>query len=156
MSAQLRADDLVAPVNRATTNQGIYPPRTTSSPRPNDGRRVAFQEDTEEINMYDRSPKVPPKDNTAAANTKASKWQPLSAVEPSPINDNDPFSLGDSEDEKDSKDKPKERKASAAGDSFVKKAEDDDSDRLKQAAAEAMSDNLVDSVAKGDMSATKD
>lgn len=83
--------------------------------------------------MYDSSPKVPPKD-TPTSGGKASKWQPLSSVDPSPIGDNDPFSLGDSEDEKDAKeakDKPKDAKT-------------DDAERLKQAAAEAMADNLVD------------
>lgn len=39
---------------------------------------------------------------------KSSKWQPLTAVEPSPVGDNDPFSLGDSDDEKDTKNKPSE------------------------------------------------
>lgn len=84
--------------------------------------------------MYDHSPPVPPKD---APQAKASKWQPLSTVEPSPIGDNDPFSLGDSEDEKDNKDskdtkdKPKEETL-------------DENERLKKAAAEAMADNLVE------------
>lgn len=52
--------------------------------------------------MYSASPKL----STAqpATNTnKSSKWQPLSAVEPSPVGENDPFSLGDSDDEKDAK-----------------------------------------------------
>lgn len=34
---------------------------------------------------------------------KQSKWQPLSAVDPSPVADADPFSLGDSDDEKDTR-----------------------------------------------------
>lgn len=93
--------------------------------------------------MYDSSPKVPPKD-TPPSGGKASKWQPLSSVDPNPIGDNDPFSLGDSEDEKDAKDakeKPKDSKA-------------DESERLKQAAAEAMADSLVDP-AKEDTPAKK-
>jgi len=127
------------PTNRTATFPG--PQRGPSaSPRPSDGRRVGFKEETEEINMYETSPQVPPKDTPPA---KASKWQPLSAVEPSPIGDNDPFSLGDSEDErdnannnnnaalKDGKDKPKD-------------AAQEDTDRLKKAAAEAMADSLVD------------
>ncbi|RKF63281.1 putative cue domain-containing protein [Erysiphe neolycopersici] len=38
--------------------------------------------------------------------SKQSKWQPLSTVEPNPVSetDNDPFSLGDSDDEKETKD----------------------------------------------------
>ena len=85
--------------------------------------------------MYDTSPQVPPKDNPPTG-AKGSKWQPLSAVEPSPITDNDPFSLGDSEDEKETKD--------------VKEAKDKPKDasqdeQLKQATADAMADSLVES-----------
>lgn len=82
--------------------------------------------------MYDSSPRVPPKDAAPGSGSKGSKWQPLSAVDPNPITDNDPFSLGDSEDERDTAQKPKETKT-------------DDNERLKQAAAEAMSDSLVGS-----------
>lgn len=124
----------IAPAHRNASQTGIYRP-PSSSPKPSDGRRVNFKEETEEINMYDRSPQVPPKDNAPA---KSSKWQPLSTVEPSPIGDNDPFSLGDSEDEKDSKD---------AKDSIKEKpkeASSDDNERLKKAAAEAMAENLVE------------
>lgn len=64
---------------------------------------------------------------------KQSKWQPLSAVDPSPMGeaDNDPFSLGDSEDEKETKDR--------VGGKEVNK---DDAERLKKAAAEAMADSI--------------
>lgn len=130
------------------------PPPPSKSPRP-DGRRVGFKEGHEEINMYDSSPKVPPKDNPPAA-AKASKWQPLSSMEPEPITDNDPFSLGDSEDEKEAKEKPKDSKdAKDTKDTKATKAskdttentdlKEDESERLKKAAAEAMSDSLVDS-----------
>lgn len=118
---------------RRTVNSGIHrPPPPSTSPRPGNGRRVGFKEATEEINMYDASPIVPPKD-TPPNSGKASKWQPLSSIEPSPIADNDPFSLGDSEDEKEvGKDsKPKDIKAN-------------DTERLKKAAAEAMADSLVE------------
>lgn len=100
--------------------------------------------------MYETSPQVPPKDTPPA--TKASKWQPLSTVEPSPIGDNDPFSLGDSEDEKDNNKDSKETKDSTDK-SSKDKPSDEDSERLKQAAAEAMEDSLVDS-GKGDGSKT--
>jgi hypothetical protein len=70
---------------------------------------VSFQSGpTDEADLYRSSPKVAAKDtNTAPASGKQSKWQPLSAVDPSPIGEgeNDPFSLGDSEDEKESKDR---------------------------------------------------
>lgn len=98
---------------------------------------MGFKEETEEINMYERSPEVPPKDTPSA--TKASKWQPLSTVEPSPIGDNDPFSLGDSEDEKDNKE-TKDTTDKSSKD----KPSDEDSERLKKAAAEAMEDSLVE------------
>jgi hypothetical protein len=128
-----------APVNRAAATFPAPQRGTSKSPRPSDGRRVGFKDETEEINMYDTSPRVPPKDLPPKSGAKASKWQPLSTVEPSPIGDNDPFSLGDSEDErdnnnstaKDSKDKPKD-------------PTQQDTDGLKKAAAEAMADSLVE------------
>lgn len=129
------------PVNKQSS--GVYRPPPSGSPAPGSGRRVGFKEETDEINMYDSSPKVPPKD-TPSSGAKTSKWQPLSSIDPSPIGDNDPFSLGDSEDEKDTKDtkeKPKDDKS-------------DESERLKQAAAEAMADSLVDST-KDDAAAKK-
>ncbi|KAM6530763.1 ubiquitin-binding protein cue5 [Fusarium solani] len=129
------------PINRPMANTGMYkPPPPSASPKPSTGRRVGFKEETEEINMYDSSPRVPPKDAAPAGSAKASKWQPLSTVEPSPIAENDPFSLGDSEDERETHQKPKDEKS-------------DDNERLKKAAAEAMADNLVDS--QGDASAKK-
>ncbi|KAH7133321.1 hypothetical protein B0J13DRAFT_98219 [Dactylonectria estremocensis] len=122
------------PINRPMANTGMFkPPPSSASPKPSsNGRRVGFKEETEEINMYESSPRVPPKDVAPGGASKTSKWQPLSTVDPSPITDNDPFSLGDSEDEKETKEKPKE-------------PETDDGDRLKKAAAEAMADSLVDS-----------
>lgn len=118
--------------NRPMANTSIYkPPQPSASPKPSNGRRVGFKEETEEINMYDASPRVPPKDAAPATGSRGSKWQPLSTVEPSPIADNDPFSLGDSEDEREAKEKPKDTKA-------------DENERLKKAAAEAMADSLVE------------
>ncbi|KAF5646264.1 hypothetical protein F25303_5474 [Fusarium sp. NRRL 25303] len=121
------------PVNRPMANTGMYkPPPPSTSPKPSNGRRVGFKEETEEINMYDSSPRVPPKDAAPASGTRASKWQPMSAVEPSPIAENDPFSLGDSEDERETHQKTKDDKT-------------DDSERLKKATAEAMADSLSES-----------
>lgn len=133
-------------MQRPSDNPHLFrPPPASKPPRP-EGRKVAFQEGAEEIYAYDDSPRVPPKDSTTAATTsagaKASKWQPLSTVNPSPIAENDPFSLGDSDDERDAKDK-KETKL-------------EDSERLRQAAAEAMSDSLVEDKAKGGEGAKKD
>ncbi|KAK6447677.1 hypothetical protein FP744_10003927 [Trichoderma asperellum] len=127
---------------RPMANTGVYRPPPSASPRP-EGRRVGFKDEPEEIKMYDASPKLSPKGETAAATgAKASKWQPLSSVEPDPITDNDPFSLGDSEDEGETKEKPKDGKL-------------DDTERLKKAAAEAMADSLVDPAKEGDSSAKK-
>ncbi|KAF4952528.1 hypothetical protein FSARC_12616 [Fusarium sarcochroum] len=121
------------PVNRPMANTGMYkPPPPSTSPKPSNGRRVGFKEETEEINMYDTSPRVPPKDAASAGGARGSKWQPMSAVEPSPIAENDPFSLGDSEDERETHQKPKEDKS-------------DNSERLKKATAEAMADSLSES-----------
>jgi hypothetical protein len=88
---------------------------------------VSFKESVEDIDPYNASPRISAKDTPPTSASKASKWQPLSTVEPSPIADNDPFSLGDSDDERETKDK-----------------KPDDQDRLRKAAAEAMADSLVD------------
>ncbi|KAI0200637.1 hypothetical protein F4808DRAFT_158037 [Astrocystis sublimbata] len=101
-----------------------------------DSRKVAFKDGTEDIGIYDASPKMAPRDSTTSPPGKQSKWQPLSTVEPSPIAENDPFSLGDSEDEKESKGGSKEIKL-------------EDTERLKAATADAMADSLVGSSAKG-------
>ncbi|KAF9870134.1 CUE domain-containing protein [Colletotrichum karsti] len=117
--------------NRPLSNPDLFkPPPPSKSPKP-DGRKVAFREGAEEIDVYGSSPRVSADDSSKA---KSSKWQPLSTVEPSPINDNDPFSLGDSEDEREAKEK-----------AATKDVKSEDSERLKKAAAEAMADSLVDS-----------
>lgn len=137
------ADRVEAPANR-TANPTLHrPPPPSLSSRPSDGRRVGFKEETEEINMYDSSPRVPFKEAALPSSMKPSKWQPLSTVEPAPMGDNDPFSLGDSEDEKDTRDKAKDAKTN-------------DSEHLKKAAAEAMSDNLVDAAKAGDSAPKKE
>lgn len=84
------------------------------------------------MDLYRASPKMSTKEQTTPAG-KQSKWQPLSTVDPSPVgdNDNDPFSLGDSEDERESKDR--------VGGKEIKL---DDAERLKKAAAEAMADTI--------------
>jgi hypothetical protein len=64
---------------------------------------VSFQDGppTEIDNIYD----APSAKRNSSTGSKSSKWQPLSTVEPSPVAENDPFSLGDSDDEKDTKTK---------------------------------------------------
>jgi hypothetical protein len=131
--------------HRANANPNLFkPPPPSKSPRPGDGRKVAFSEDVEDIDAYNASPRIPPKDAppTGANAAKASKWQPLSAVDPNPIAENDPFSLGDSEDEKDTKAPTKEIKM-------------EDSERLRQATTEAMADSLVDEKPKKEGEAAK-
>jgi hypothetical protein len=122
-----------APVQGRANNPNLFkPPPPSKSPKSADGRKVAFSENVEDIDAYDVSPRIPPKDSTPAGSAaKASKWQPLSTVDPNPIVENDPFSLGDSEDEKDAKTGSKEIKL-------------EDAERLKQATSEAMADSLVD------------
>lgn len=138
-----------APARRAQ-NPNLFkpPPSSVTSPKPGDGRKVAFKDGSEEIDPYGASPKFPPKDVSGSA-AKTSKWQPLSTVEPSPIAENDPFSLGDSDDDKDAtKDK--------SGDKGVKSEESEETqERLRKAAAEAMSDSLVDDKAKADAAVNK-
>ncbi|KAI1105048.1 hypothetical protein F4804DRAFT_305346 [Jackrogersella minutella] len=120
--------------DRASGNPSLHRPPPSTSPRP-DSRKVAFRDTVEDIDQYDASPRIPPKDGATPPPGKQSKWQPLSSMDPNPITDNDPFSLGDSEDEKDTKDK------NGGG----IKMEDTESERLKQATADAMADSLVSS-----------
>lgn len=96
----------------------------TSSSSP-DRRKVSFQEGppTEIDNPYEA-----PDKHTSSAGSKPSKWQPLSTVEPSPVSENDPFSLGDSDDEKE----PKSKEQSTAG----------ESEQIKEATAEAMAGEI--------------
>ncbi|AEO71379.1 uncharacterized protein THITE_2123662 [Thermothielavioides terrestris NRRL 8126] len=113
------------------------PPPPSKSPKPSDGRKVSFRDTVEDIDAYNASPKIPPKDAGApgpGGAAKTSKWQPLSAVEPSPIAENDPFSLGDSDDEREVKDR-------TAGSREIRM---EDTERLRQATADAMADSLVD------------
>lgn len=132
-----------APAGRQQSqNPNLFkPPPPSLSPKPHDGRKVSFKDGVEDIDLYSTSPKNAAKDSSAASGGKSSKWQPLSSVDPNPIAENDPFSLGDSDDDKDAKDKPDK-----AG---IKLEDTEDSEeRLRKAAAEAMADSLVDDKAK--------
>ncbi|KAI6714426.1 hypothetical protein JHW43_003086 [Diplocarpon mali] len=124
---QMKSDG--TPVRRSTrplANPDLFKP-TPAPPKPSDGRKVAFQGGLpEEIDNYNSCLKPIAKENAPSV-SKQSKWQPLSTVDPSPVGEteNDPFSLGDSEDEKE----PKERVGG-------KEIRTEDADRLKKAAAE--------------------
>ena len=126
---------MAAPVQNQrgfSSNPNVFrPPPPSKSPKPND-RRVAFSDKVEDIDAYDASPKAEAKDAAAAPGStgKPSKWQPLSSVEPSPIVEDDPFTLGDSDDERETRDK--------------KEIKLEDTERLRQATADAMADSLVD------------
>ncbi len=74
---------------------------------------MSFQDGPpEEIDVYGGPPRAAKDAATTPASGKQSKWQPLSSVDPNPVGegDNDPFSLGDSEDEKEVKAGGKEGK----------------------------------------------
>ncbi|KAI9643908.1 ubiquitin-binding protein cue5 [Ciborinia camelliae] len=144
-------DSSTPPARRSTrplANPDLFKP-TPGVPKA-EGRKVSFQNATVEDDLYRTSPKLSGKENTPS--TKQSKWQPLNSMEPSPIgdadNDHDPFSLGDSEDERESKDR-------VGG----KEIRSDDAERLKKAAAEAMSENIGEPAKKpepAETSGTKD
>jgi len=91
------------------------------------GRKVSFHDGpADEIpsDMYGAS--SPSQRPTSTG--KSSKWQPLSTVDPSPVAENDPFSLGDSDDDKDAK---------------TKERSSDEAERLHKATAEAMSGEIA-------------
>ncbi|OBT94783.1 ubiquitin-binding protein cue5 [Pseudogymnoascus verrucosus] len=98
---------------RPLANPDLFKP-TPATPRSNDGsRKVSFQDGPpEEIDVYGGGRAAKDAAATTPASGKQSKWQPLSSVDPNPVGegDNDPFSLGDSEDEKEVKAGVKEGK----------------------------------------------
>lgn len=112
--------------SRPLANPDLFKP-TPPRPQPQGGRRVSFQEGPPETIGVQSHPTPDPTMRSSPAGSKASKWQPLAAIDPSPFTDHDPFSLGDSDDE----------------DAKKKDLRTDDSERLKQAAAEAISDDVA-------------
>jgi hypothetical protein len=121
--------------SRPLANPNLF--RSDGQPRKSptgSGRKVSFQDGPpEEIgDMYSGVEKSTATNNNANATggAKSSKWQPLSQVEPSPV-DNDPFSLGDSDDDKDAKP--------------ITMKDDEEDERVKKATSEAMGESLADS-----------
>ena len=114
---------------RPLANPDLFKP-TPARPQSNhsaSGRRVSFQDGPpEEIDIHYPKSSSPSNNPSAPGSAKNSKWQPLAAVDPSPVGDHDPFSLGDSDDEEAKKNDGKV----------------DESDQLKQAAAEAISEDI--------------
>ena len=141
---QLIGDDF----SKLDLKDGEAPPRTSSRPlanpnlfrptsamarksqSPGSGRKVSFQDGPpEEIqDMYSASQTKPATTVQPPASAKSSKWQPLSAVEPSPMTENDPFSLGDSDDDKDAKP--------------ITLKDDDEDERVQKATGEAMKESI--------------
>lgn len=113
--------------SRPLANPDLFKPTPPRPQSTQSGRRVSFQDGPpEEIDIH--YPKSPDPINRPPSGTggRSSKWQPLAPVDPSPVADHDPFSLGDSDDEEVKKNDVKA----------------DDSGRPNQAAAEAMSDGI--------------
>ncbi|EAS31663.3 CUE domain-containing protein [Coccidioides immitis RS] len=88
----------------------IRPPRPAANPdlfksksSSPDQRKVSFQEGPPEEIGAPHSSRSDSQNRAAQPQGKPSKWQPLATVEPSPVTDHDPFSLGDSDDEKEVK-----------------------------------------------------
>lgn len=113
--------------SRPLANPDLFKP---TPPRPHSnqsGRRVSFQSGPpEEIDIH--YPKSPDPKNRplSGAGAKSNKWQPLAAVDPTPVEDHDPFSLGDSDDEE-----PKKNDDKAGH-----------NERLQHVVAEATSDKI--------------
>ncbi|KAK4945174.1 ubiquitin-binding protein cue5 [Elasticomyces elasticus] len=123
--------------SRPLANPNLFRPNIERGPSPATARKVSFQDGPpEEIrDMYSASPK--PSVTTATApgsGGKTSKWQPLASVDPSPVTDNDPFSLGDSDEEKDAK--PITMKDD--DDLVIPKETTTEDDQVKKATDEAM------------------
>ncbi|KAI9678193.1 MAG: ubiquitin-binding protein cue5 [Caeruleum heppii] len=131
---ELRDDD--APPRRPArpaANPDLFKP-TPATP-PSAARKVSFQDmPSGDIDALGRDAPKPSVGQAPSSGAKTSKWQPLSTIEPSPVADNDPFSLGDSEDEREAK---------------TKDLKSEDSDRLKNAAAEAMAEDIGTGQKKG-------
>ncbi|KAJ5186573.1 hypothetical protein N7449_011337 [Penicillium cf. viridicatum] len=133
-------DGEAPPARPPRPGQSSLKPSVSPSP---DRRRVSFQDGppTEIDNLYDAST---PSKRLSSTGGKASKWQPLSTVEPSPVAENDPFSLGDSDDEKETKEtKTKEQATGSEG------------EQIKHATIESVSDQVGSSKDQETKGATK-
>jgi hypothetical protein len=122
--------------NRPIANPDLF----KNTPTHGGSRKVSFQENRKDDDLYDVSPdptKRPPSTGSR------SKWQPLASVDPDPVQEHDPFSLGDSDEE----------------DNKKKDLKPEDSERLKQATAEAMAESISsgkDNLKPAETTGTKD
>lgn len=120
---------------RPLANPNLFKP---SSPSPS-GRKVSVQNGPpDEIDDLYAGASKPSQQQGSSG--KSSKWQPLSAVEPSPVAENDPFSLGDSDDDKETR---------------GKEDKSDETGPLRIATAEAMAGSIGKNT-KNEPGSTKD
>ena len=144
---QVLGDDFAGLQLRDKETPPKKPARPPANPdlfKPGNPRKVSFQEGPpQEIgDLYSTpSPTIKP---AAASGKTGSKWQPMSQVDPSPVAEHDPFSLGDSDEEKDAKE-IKEVK------SVGKKGGDDEQSRVESATSDAMSEGIGAGTTKADM-----
>lgn len=122
------------------------PPRPQANPNLNTSsspssirRKVSFQEGPPTEIGTSAIASETSKPGSAPTGSKQSKWQPLSTTEPSPVGEHDPFSLGDSDDEKDTA-KPKDSKTATEG------------EPLQTVEAEAIPEDDADGATKGNAS----
>ncbi|KAI9753467.1 MAG: hypothetical protein M4579_005151 [Chaenotheca gracillima] len=131
---EMRDDEAPPPrPTRPLANPNLFKP--TPSPPSNGGsRKVSFQDGPPEEIEANRKPS--PRPQSSPGGGRQSKWQPLSSVDPVPAVDHDPFSLGDSDDDHEARSKD---------------LKSEDTERLKKAAAEAMSDDIGPDSRKGSL-----
>lgn len=91
-----------ANISRPVGNPDLFKAQPPPPRKSNDSREVRFQ-DVQDNDIYS----APKSGSPAPQGGKASKWQPLSSVEPTAVRDedNDPFSLGDSDDEREARER---------------------------------------------------
>ena len=111
---------------RPLANPDLFKP--TPSIPPTGARKVSFQAGPPEDIDALRTASPQPAARQASPGGKTSKWEPLSTVDPTPVQDTDPFSLGDSDDERLQSKGPE--------------VKSEDGQTLKKAAAEAMTDDM--------------
>ncbi|KAJ5212642.1 uncharacterized protein N7498_004288 [Penicillium cinerascens] len=109
------------------------PPRPPRPGNQNLQKTSSLSPDRRKVSFQDGPPTDIDTGKRSSSTSKSSKWQPLATVEPSPVVENDPFSLGDSDDEKETKSKEQTTVP--------------ESEHLKKATEEAMS---------GEMGSSKD
>lgn len=120
----------------------VNPNSNTSSNPSSVRRKVSFQEGPPTEIGTSAAASETSKPAPASTGSKQSKWQPLSTTEPSPVGEHDPFSLGDSDDEKDTA-KPKDSKSAAEG------------EPLQTVDAEAIPEDDADAAPKGNADKTE-